>query len=120
MFAVGESVGSRRPPGGAEETPSTKQHRDAVRRGARARATEQKRDVHRTGDDDSADDEDAGGCGETAVPRGARANRRLGTAARGAGCPLSRMLPRTKDGLRPTHQPLRLVACAYGGIATDS
>jgi len=53
------------------------QCRDAGRRRARVRATEQKRDVHQSDDGDSVDEEEAGGFGETAVPRGARVNRRL-------------------------------------------
>jgi hypothetical protein len=63
---------------GAEETPSTLQSRDAARRGVRASATEQKRNVRQSFDDDACQVvEEAGGIVETAVPRGARANRCL-------------------------------------------
>ena len=65
------------------------QHRYAMRRKARALATEQKRHVHKRYDDELADDEDVCGSGETTDQRGARANRRPGLAARGAGCPHS-------------------------------
>jgi hypothetical protein len=54
------------------------QSRDAARRGVRASATEQKRNVRQSFDDDACQVvEEAGGIVETAVPRGARANRCL-------------------------------------------
>lgn len=60
------------PPWGAEETPSTMQSRDAERRGARAPATEQKRDVRQPDGEDPADGEEVGGGGETADPAGCK------------------------------------------------
>ncbi len=61
-----------------------------MRHRVRALATEQKRDVHQPYDHDAPSGvEEVGGCGETAVPRGARANRRPKFCGEGAGSPLS-------------------------------